>query len=113
MGEPKPPDPGQQLRGGDNELMPFSERTQKIKDKYNALYRNHSIDEWLDIYQEITTRIEELKLRHPDWKRRTVLHAISGSGIAKEDAPLFIDDDFEGEDSVEAYLDKLTEKYKK
>jgi hypothetical protein len=55
------------------------------------------------MFEAIPAFTARLKEKYPDYQRYHVYHALSGSTVDAENAP--IEEDFPGEDSAEAFLE--------
>ncbi|OGI90456.1 hypothetical protein A2911_00625 [Candidatus Nomurabacteria bacterium RIFCSPLOWO2_01_FULL_40_15] len=109
MPEPKPPQPGEHNQEGP---LPLSIKNQKMKDVFSAVHdcvNNGPYDQLENFMTEITSRVEYLRKKYPDWQNRTVVHIISSSTM--DPSSEVIEEDFPLEDSVEAFIASLQKKY--
>ncbi|MEK7569504.1 MAG: hypothetical protein AAB500_01270 [Patescibacteria group bacterium] len=109
MPEPKPPQPGERNQEGP---LPFSVKNQKMKDAFSAVQsrvNNGPYDQLENFMTEITLRVEYLRKKYPDWQKRAVVHIISSSTMDPNSE--VTEEDFLGEDSVEAFITSLQNKY--
>ena len=77
-------------------------RVAELTEKLRELYRRDQFG----IHDEILKFFERLKRRHRDFRSYRLVHLLSGSTIQ----PPYAHFDFEGDDSVEAFINSQYEK---
>ena len=98
-------------RNASLEIIPFSERQQRVLDTLSELYANLS-DQNLDLAMfEVNLRSDYLKSKYPDFLKYAMYHVLGFGSISKSMG--VIHDDFPGEDSVELFVNNLVKKYTK
>lgn len=76
-----------------------------IKSIYDEIGRDADRqDRSIELHEKLVAKAEELKKTYPDYYQRKVWHLIVGSSSPKE---AVIEEDFPGEGSVRAFLEKL------
>ena len=103
--DPKPPQPLNQEKASS-----LSERQEKVKRIIERLYKELPNEKADQLYDKIRSRAAYLERKYPDYRMRKFFHALIFSGIDPID-PRYIEDDFPGEDSIEAYVDGLLKEY--
>ncbi len=99
------------FNGGEERIPPLYLKNKEIKEKIEHLYSSITKEKRGAFYSEIISYAKYLQSKYPDHRKWEVFHVISFSTITPEMGEL-IKEDFPGEDSVEAFVNKLMSKYK-
>ena len=110
MEESKPSQLKQDLT--EEKFVPFSEGNQKIQKSLTNLFSFFKGEKLLEVYEEVSRHAKLLREKYPDCNKRVFYHILIGSSLSSRMGPI-IEDDFPGEDSVEKFIENLTEKYQK
>ena len=100
------------LEKNENEWIPFSIESLKIKSLLDRLYGLVSGEKFLEVYDKLALRAKYLQKKYPDYFNREVWHIMIGSSLGYKMMPV-IEDDFPGDDSVEEFIKTLIEEYRK
>lgn len=87
------------------------DKIEEIKKKRAILYKSFSREELNKFQEELVKYIKEnIRIKYPNYANYVVYHILVGSTVL-DDVEL-IEEDFPGDDSVEKFLEKCSEKSK-
>ncbi len=87
--------------------VPLSSSNQRLANIIGKLYESK---EGLEIADKVGRHAEILRAKYPDYAKRTIFHTMGFSTFYPSDK-VTIEEDFPGEDSVEAFVDGLVARY--
>ncbi|MBX4195411.1 hypothetical protein KW796_00425 [Candidatus Parcubacteria bacterium] len=90
----------------------FSDFVKECKNRYNKIYTAVSIDQSIDIEEDLAKFIQRLKEKYgaEEVQKYGLYHALYSSPLSKME---IIADDLPGEDSIAGFIGELENKYKK